>query len=427
MQTTALTAGECAHALLLVGAVEIEATAIGTAGHLELAHVQDVQAAGDVFPHGFLIGQVVAVLVHEGHLHGLADLDLAGIGLLATGNHLEQCGFTRAVGADDAHDGARRNLEAQVVDQHAVAKGLGDVGELDHFLAQAVRHGDEDFVGFVALLVFEVAQLFKTGQAGLALGLARFGVLAGPFQLFLQGFGAGLFTLLLCLQARLLLLQPVAVIAFVRNTRAAVHFQNPLGGVVQEVAVMGNGHHSARVALQKLLQPVHRFGVQVVGRLVEQEHVGLGQEQAAQGHAAFFTAGEHADVGVPRRQAQRVSGNFQLMFRISSGGGDDGFQLRLLCSECVKVGVFVAIGGVHLFQTRFGREDFAHTGFHAFAHGLGGVQLGFLGQVADVQARHGDGFALDLFVQTGHDFQERGLARAVGAQHADLGAGEKAE
>ncbi|MCI1710681.1 MAG: hypothetical protein LKM39_10580 [Chiayiivirga sp.] len=61
--------------------------------------------------------------------------------------------------------------------------------------------------------------------------------------------------------------------------RAAVEFEDPLGGVVEEVAVVGDGHHGAGEALQELLQPVHRFGVQVVGRLVEQQHVGLGQQQ----------------------------------------------------------------------------------------------------------------------------------------------------
>ena len=34
---------------------------------------------------------------------------------------------------------------------------------------------------------------------------------------------------------------------------AAVKFQNPFGGVVQKVPVVGNGHHSARKAGQELL------------------------------------------------------------------------------------------------------------------------------------------------------------------------------
>ena len=294
---------------MLVGAVEVKATAVSAAGHLEFADVQNIQTARYVFPDGFVVSQFVAVLVHEGHLHRLADLDFARIGFFASGDHFEERRFTRAVGPDDAHDSAGRHLKAQVVDQHAVAKGLGDVHKLNHFLAQAIGHGDKDFVGLVALLVFKVAQFFKAGQTRFALGLAGLGVLARPFQLFLQGLGARFLAFLFGLQARLLLAQPVAVIAFVGNARATVQLQNPFGGVIQEVAVMGNSHHGAGVALQKLLQPVHRFGVQVVGRLVEQQHVGLGQQQTAQGHAALFTTRQHADIGFPRRQAQRVGGD----------------------------------------------------------------------------------------------------------------------
>jgi hypothetical protein len=50
-----------------------------------------------------------------------------------------------------------------------------------------------------------------------------------------------------------------------------------------------------------------------------------------------------------------------------------------------------------------------------------------LGQISNLQARHGDGFALDLFVDARHDFEQGGLARAVGAQHANLGSGEEGQ
>ena len=57
---------------------------------------------------------------------------------------------------------------------------------------------------------------------------------------------------------------------------AAIEFEYPFGRVVEEVAVMGYGDHGAGELRQKLLQPVHAFRIQVVGGLVEQQHVGLG-------------------------------------------------------------------------------------------------------------------------------------------------------
>ena len=143
------------------------------------------------------------------------------------------------------------------------------------------------------------------------------------------------------------------------------------------------------------LEPFDRFGVQVVGRLVEQQHVGLGQQQAAQRDAALLAARQHADVGVPRRQAQRVGGDFQLVLGVGAGGGDDGFELGLLGGQRIEVGVFGAIGDVHLFEPRLGRVHRAHGLFDRLAHRVLGVELGLLLQVADGQAGHRQRLALD--------------------------------
>ncbi|MNS65190.1 hypothetical protein D3C72_983420 [compost metagenome] len=192
---------------------------------------------------------------------------------------------------------------------------------------------------------------------------------------------------------------------------------------------MGHADHGAGELVQELLQPFHAFGVQVVGGFVKQQHVGLGQQQAAQGHAALFTTGQVADDGVPGRQAQRVGGDFHLVFdvvRAAGGGrGDDGFQVSLLSGQGVEIGVRLGVGGVDLVQALLGGDDGAQAFFNRLAHRVLGVQLRFLRQVADVQARHGDGFAFDLFIDASHDLQQRRLARAVQAQHADLGARKK--
>jgi hypothetical protein len=55
-------------------------------------------------------------------------------------------------------------------------------------------------------------------------------------------------------------------------------------------------------------------------------------------------------------------------------------------------------------------------------HGLAGVELRLLRQVADGDVFAGPGFAGEIGVDPAHDLHERGLARAVGADDADLGA-----
>ena len=163
VQATAFAAREQTDLFLLITTVEVESAAVGAAGHLELAHSEDIQPPRDVFPDGLVVAQVVTALVHKGHSHGLADGDFATIGGLLARNELEQRRFTRAVGADDAHNRARRHLEAQVINQQAVAKRFAHVLELDHFLPQPFSHGDENFLRLVTLLVFVITQLFKAG------------------------------------------------------------------------------------------------------------------------------------------------------------------------------------------------------------------------------------------------------------------------
>ena len=165
----------------------------------------------------------------------------------------------------------------------------------------------------------------------------------------------------------------------------------------------------------------------MIGRLVQQQHVGLGQQQAAQSDAAFFTAGENTNHGVPGRQAQSVGSDFELVLGVRTAGGDDGFEFGLFGGQGVKVCVRFTVSGVNSVKASLGSEHGAHAGFNAFAHGVRVIELGFLRQVTDVQVRHGGGFALDLGVDAGHDFEQGRLAGTVGAQHADLGAGEKTQ
>ena len=106
-------------------------------------------------------------------------------------------------------------------------------------------------------------------------------------------------------------------------------------------------------------------------------------------------------------------------------GLQDGFELGLLGGQLVEVGIRLGVRGVDLIQTRLGILDVANRLFHHFAHGLARIELRFLRQVADIQLRHRPRFTVELGVDTRHDFQQGGLARAVEAEYADLRAREE--
>jgi hypothetical protein len=135
---------------------------------------------------GLVVLEVLAALLDERHLRGRADLDGAAVGLLLARDHAEQRRLAGAVRADDADDRAGRHLEAEVVDEEAVAEALADVDELDHLVAEALGDRDEDLVGLVALLVLDVGELLEARQARLALRLAPLRVLAHPLELLLH-------------------------------------------------------------------------------------------------------------------------------------------------------------------------------------------------------------------------------------------------
>ena len=78
VNAVALAAGQLADQLLL-GAAEIEATDIGARRSLVVAHLQDVETAGNLGPDRFAIVERMARLIDVRHLHRGPDADLAGV------------------------------------------------------------------------------------------------------------------------------------------------------------------------------------------------------------------------------------------------------------------------------------------------------------------------------------------------------------
>ena len=203
--------------------------------------------------------------------------------------------------------------------------------------------------------------------------------LAHPFELALDRLAARLLAGFFLDQARVLLLQPRGIVALPRNAAAAIELEDPLGRVVEEVAIVRDRDDRARKALQEMLEPFDRFGVEMVGRLVEQQHVRLGQQQAAERDAALLAARKRRDLRFPRRQAQRIGGDFErALERVRVAGGEDRLQALLLGRELVEIGAFLGIGRVDGFELGLRLENLADAFLDALAHGLFRIELRFL-------------------------------------------------
>ena len=79
----------------------------------------------------------------------------------------------------------------------------------------------------------------------------------------------------------LLLSQERRVVARPRRQRAAIDLDDPGRQPLQERAIVGDEHDRAAIVGEEALEPGDGVDVEVVGRLVEQQHVGLGRPARA--------------------------------------------------------------------------------------------------------------------------------------------------
>ncbi|WDT78470.1 MAG: hypothetical protein MPW14_14825 [Candidatus Manganitrophus sp.] len=207
-----------------------------------------------------------------------------------------------------------RQLEAQVVDQQPVAVALAQIDRFDHLVAEARAGRDEDFLGLVARLRSRSTPAPRSAlRRALLLAWRPLGVCAHPFELLLHRLLAGALLLLLLREALLLLLQPGGVVALAGDAAAAVELQDPLGHVVEEIAVVRHRHHGAgelrcRNCSSHATDSASRW-------LVGSSSSSMSGLDSSSRHSAtrrFSPPESLVTSRLPGRQAQRVGGDFEL-------------------------------------------------------------------------------------------------------------------
>ena len=288
--------------------------------------------------------------------------------------------------------------------------------EVDDVLAEPLGHRDDDLRGLGLLLARLLQQVLVALIARLRFRLPGLGRRSNPFLLALErALMRGLLAALLH-QPLLLLHQPGRIVALVGNAFAAIELEDPAGDVVEEVAVVGDDQDRARIVAQMALQPIHRLGIEMVGRLVEQQQFRLVEQQAAQRDAAALAARELGHVGVVGRAAQRVHRQIDLGIELPQVLGID-----LVLELGHLLGGFVGVVGGDLVVAVEQRLLGRHALHDVLAHRELRIELRLLFEVADARAFGDPAFADELLVDARHDAEQRRLARAVDAEHADLG------
>ena len=214
-------------------------------------------------------------------------------------------------------------------------------------------------------------------------GGAGFGAALEPFDFAAHPAGErGLFATLV-LEELLALFEELAVGTVHAEDAAGegvVELDDAVGGVFEEVAVVGDDEEAETGLREIVFQPFDAVDVEVVGGLVEQEQVGLLDQAAGDGEAFAPAAGQGGGELVAVGEAD--------------GAGGDG-----------DLGQLLAVGQV-----------FAGDGVFQDALDGGGFGEGvFLGHVSHAQAALHDDFPGVGVLLAAEDLHEGAFASAVGA------------
>jgi hypothetical protein len=161
------------------------------------------------------------------------------------------------------------------------------------------------------------------------------------------------------------------------------------------------------------LEPRDRLGVEVVGRLVEQQQVGLLEQEPAERDATPLAARERVDLRVARRTAQRVHRDLEPALELPALRRVDlVLQLALLLEQRVHlvVGELLREARGDLLEAAQQVADLREPLLDVAEHVLRGIEPWLLRQEADLDAVGGMGFAEELLVLAGEDPQQRALA-----------------
>ena len=207
---------------------------------------------------------------------------------------------------------------------------------------------------------------------------------------------------------------------------AAGYLDGAGGDIVEEGAVVADQHHGIGPGGKELLQPLDGLDVQVIGRLVQQEDVGLHQQELGQLDTHAPPTGELAggtvEVGPPEAQALKRALQLALVIVPAHQGEAIILTGKAVYQFLVGSGLVVrALGHLQLKVHQAGSQlvDMGEGRLCLLAHRAGIGQAHHLGQVTDgTLARQADRAGGGMLL-TGQNLEQGGLSGTVLAHEGD--------
>ncbi len=158
------------------------------------------------------------------------------------------------------------------------------------------------------------------------------------------------------------------VFYFVVYNSAARYLYGPVCYIVDECPVVAYQYNGVGFALQKVFQPLYAFDVEMVCRLVEQEHVGVLQQQLGQFDAHAPSAAEFAcaAVEIGAFESQSCQGAFHVGASVLCSG-----HLQAFCQMAAEFYQGVVFLAFIVFALGQCAVDALELAFHIFYFGKG--------------------------------------------------------
>ena len=257
--------------------------------------------------------QLPTLLRKVADLHSGADVHRAAVRGQLPGKQPQQRGFSGAVVPHDADAVIPQQIIGEVANNRAAPVGLADIVQFDQLFTQTAgrRRQLHGVIRLRGLLIFQGLISLDTVPAFGGPGPAA---THDPLPLRPQDGLPLPLTGLRHLRPLGLQFQIFGVIGLVVVQLAPAQFRDVVHHPLQKVAVMGHHHQPALEPAEPVLQPGSHLRVQMVGGLIQNQHIRRMNQRRRQRHPLPLSAGEGTHLLLIVRQAQLVEHGLGLIF-----------------------------------------------------------------------------------------------------------------
>ena len=388
---------------------------------LHAGHFHIIGARRDDVDQRRLRIELAAELVEVGDFDLGALTDLARVGLQFAEDQAQQRRLAGAVGTDQANLVAAHQAGREIAHHGLFAKALGHVRQLGHQLAAL-------FTGIQCQLDLSLAitprrtvtpQLLEAQDAAFVARTPGFHALPDPHLFLCQELvepGVGNFLVVQHLRLALLILGEAAGAA---HQLAAVEFDDACRQTIEEAPVVGDEEQRHVRFDQQGFQPLDGSDVEMVGRLVQEQHIGRHRQRLRQRQALLLATGKAADFRV---RIEREAGDDALGLRLELPGAKR-FELSLQHMQAgqQRLVIGIALGQLMRDFVIIGEQGRGrpHAGNDGLEYRQFRIKGRLLGHIADTRAGLAPHRPVIERAKAGERRQQGGFAGAVAPDQRD--------